>query len=154
MFNIVLFQPKIPPNTGNIVRLCKNTGSKLHLIKPLGFEISEKSVKRAGMDYFEFQNISIYENFEEFIISRNDRNFFLITKFGKISYEKVKYSFGDYLIFGSEDDGLSDQIYKKLKNSPKIFIPMMPMNRSLNLSNAVSICIYEAWRQNNFNILK
>ncbi|PPR41669.1 MAG: tRNA (cytidine(34)-2'-O)-methyltransferase, partial [Alphaproteobacteria bacterium MarineAlpha8_Bin1] len=140
--------------TGNIVRLCKNTGSKLHLIKPLGFDISEKSVKRAGMDYFEFENILIYENFEEFIISREERNFFLITKFGKISYEKAKYNFGDYFIFGSEDDGLSDEILKRLKNSPKVFIPMMPTNRSLNLSNAVSICVYEAWRQNKFNILK
>ena len=154
MFNIVLFQPKIPPNTGNIIRLCKNTGSKLHLIKPLGFDISEKSVKRAGMDYFEFKNISIYENFEEFIIKRDDKKIFLITKFGKISYEKVKYNFGDYLIFGSEDNGLPNQIYNRLNNSPKIFIPMMPKNRSLNLSNAVSICIYEAWRQNKFNILK
>ncbi len=154
MFNIVLFQPKIPPNTGNIVRLCKNTGSKLHLIKPLGFDISEKSVKRAGMDYFEFQNISIYENFEDFIITRNDKKKILITKFGKISYENVRYNFGDYLIFGSEDNGLSKQVYKRLKDSPKVFIPMMPNNRSLNLSNAVSICVYEAWRQNKFKILK
>ena len=149
-FNIILFNPLIPPNTGNIIRLCANTGSRLHLIKPLGFSLNEKSLRRAGMDYFKKVDMNLYENVDDFLQNIKNKKIFLITKSGNQTYEKPKYIFGDYFLFGSETSGLPDYVYEKLKDSPRISIPMVCGNRSLNLANAVSICIYEAWRQNNF----
>ena len=150
MFNIILFNPEIPPNTGNIIRLCANTGSMLHLIKPLGFEIDEKSMRRAGLDYKKRMNMKVYNNFEEFISLNTLKRIFLVTKYGKIRYDKIKYEIGDSFMFGSESRGISTAVYKRLSSSKKIFLPMFPDNRSLNLANVVSICIFEAWRQNNF----
>ena len=149
-FQIVLFNPQIPPNTGNIFRLCANTGSKLHIIKPIGFKIDEKSLRRAGLDYYRNVDLKVYESLDEFLKFNTFSNLFLITKYGKKGYDEVKYARNDFFMFGSEINGLSEEVYKKLSGSLKIYIPMIPGNRSLNLANAVSICIYEAWKQINF----
>jgi tRNA (cytidine/uridine-2'-O-)-methyltransferase len=150
MFNIVLFNPQIPPNTGNIIRLCSNTNSKIHLIKPLGFSINMKSMRRAGLDYIKNVQVKTYKDIDDFLIKTDFKTTHLVTKFGDINYTKVNYKKGDCFIFGSEISGLSEEVYKKLSKSKKIFIPMIPENRSINLANAVAICIFEAWRQNNF----
>ena len=150
-FEIVLFQPEIPPNTGNIIRLCANTGSRLHLIKPLGFDLSAKSLRRAGLDYKKNVEILTYNNLNSFFEEHSKKNIYMFTKFGNTSYEKVNYKHGDFLFFGSESKGYTDEVFKIMKNRIKIFIPMLPNSRSINLANAVSICLFEAWRQNSFN---
>ena len=150
MFNIVLFNPQIPPNTGNVIRLCSNTNSKIHLIKPLGFSINMKSMRRAGLDYIKNVQVKTYKDIDDFLIKTDFKTTHLVTKFGDINYTKVNYKKGDCFIFGSEISGLSEDVYKKLSKSKRIFIPMVPENRSINLANAVAICIFEAWRQNNF----
>ena len=152
MFNIVLFNPQIPPNTGNIIRLCSNCNSKIHLIEPLGFSVNIKSMRRAGLDYIKNVEVKTYKDIDDFLIQTNFKVIHLVTKFGNINYTKVKYNIGDCFIFGSEISGLSQEIFKKLNKSKKIFIPMTPNNRSINLANAVAICVFEAWRQNNFLI--
>ena len=150
-FNIVLFNPQIPPNTGNILRLCANTGTKLHIIKPIGFDLSEKSLRRAGLDYYKNVDLSIYDCLDQFLENNKFKNLFLVTKFGKKRYDKVEYKRNDFFMFGSEINGLSEEVYTKLKGSVKIYIPMISGNRSINLANAVSICVYEAWKQINFS---
>ena len=150
-FQIVLFNPQIPPNTGNILRLCANTGSILHIVKPIGFSIDAKSMRRAGLDYCSNVQMYVYENLDDFLSKNNFNNIFLITKFGTKRYDEVNYKKNDYLMFGSEINGLSEEVYTKLSKSTKIFIPMFPENRSINLSNAVSICVYEAWKQIKFS---
>ena len=153
-FEIVLFQPEIPPNTGNIIRLCANTGSRLHLIKPLGFDFSNKSLRRAGLDYKKNVEIIIHNSLNSFFEKNSKQNIYMFTKFGNTSYEKVNYKHGDFLLFGSESKGYTDEVFKIMKNRIKIFIPMLPNSRSINLANSVSICVYEAWRQNNFDYLR
>ncbi len=153
-FEIVLFQPEIPPNTGNIIRICANTGSRLHLIKPIGFDIGDKAMRRAGMDYSKKVNINLYNNLDDFVQKNLIKRLFLVTKFGEKNYNEYIYKIGDYFMFGSESSGFTDEVFKKLKNQKKIFIPMLPNSRSINLANAVSICIYEAWKQNKFNYFK
>ena len=153
-FEIVLFQPEIPPNTGNIIRLCANTGSRLHLIKPLGFDFSNKSLRRAGLDYKKNVEIIIHNSLNSFFEKNSKQNIYMFTKFGNTSYEKINYKHGDFLLFGSESKGYTDEVFKIMKNRIKIFIPMLPNSRSINLANSVSICLFEAWRQNNFNYLK
>ena len=153
MFHIALFNPQIPPNTGNIIRLCSNTGSNLHLIKPLGFSMNQKSLRRAGLDYKKNVHINIHNNIDDFLKNNSFKNIYLVTKYALKKYSEIQYQKHDCFIFGSEIDGLSEEVYEKLENSEKILIPMVPKNRSINLANAVSICLYEAWRQNNFLIL-
>ena len=150
-FQVVLFNPQIPPNTGNVLRICANTGSNLHIIKPIGFSLNEKSMRRAGLDYYSSVKMYIYDNLNHFLSKNNFKNIYLITKFGKKRYDEVNYKRNDYLMFGSEINGLSEEVYKKLNKSTRIFIPMYPKNRSINLANAVSICVYEAWKQINFS---
>ena len=149
-FNIVLYQPKIPPNTGNIIRLCSNTGAKLHLIKPLGFEINNKTLKRAGLDHYKNIVINQHNSLTKCLDVIGKTNVYLITKFGHTKYCEVNYKIGDTLVFGSEIDGLPKLLLKKTNNNQKVYIPMLKNSRSLNLSNAVSICIFEAWKQNEF----
>ena len=152
-FNIVLFNPQIPPNTGNILRLCANTGTKLHIIKPIGFDLGEKSLRRAGLDYYKKIDFNIYECLDQFLQNNKFKNLFLVTKFGKKRYDHVEYNREDFFMFASEINGLSEEVYKKLKDCLKIYIPMIPGNRSINLANAVSICVYEAWKQINFSTI-
>ena len=151
MFNVILFQPEIPPNTGNIIRLCANTNSTLHLIEPLGFDIDEKSLRRAGLDYHKHITLSSYQTIEECIFSLGDTRCFALSTKGIKRYSEIKYIKNDTFIFGPETKGLSDSILKARIIKEVLKIPMHKDSRSLNLSNAVSIVIYEAWRQAQFS---
>ncbi|CCG85473.1 tRNA (uridine(34)/cytosine(34)/5-carboxymethylaminomethyluridine(34)-2'-O)-methyltransferase TrmL [Erwinia piriflorinigrans] len=147
MLNIVLFEPEIPPNTGNIIRLCANTGFQLHLIEPLGFAWDDKRLRRAGLDYHEFAAIRHHANYEAFVASEVPQRLFALTTKGTPAHSAVSYQEGDYLLFGPETRGLPAGVLDTLPAQQKIRIPMMPDSRSMNLSNAVSVVVYEAWRQ-------
>ena len=147
MFHIILYEPEIPPNTGNIIRLSVNTGFKLHLIEPLGFSTDEKSLKRAGMDYMKRTNFHVWENLDECFENINCKAVYAVSTKGNTNYTKIKYETEDAFIFGPESRGLPLKIREKFTS---IFIPMKSEGRSLNLANAVSIITYEAWRQNAF----
>jgi tRNA (cytidine/uridine-2'-O-)-methyltransferase len=147
MFNIVLFSPQIPPNTGNIGRLCVNAGAKLHLVKPIGFDISEKAVKRAGLDYWDKLDLTVWESTEEFLKSVDiNRCYFATTKTTK-PYFEAEFDIGDYIIFGSETKGIDENILKKFQEKC-ITIPMTSEGRSLNLAVSTGIVLYEAIRKN------
>ena len=153
LFGVVLFNPEIPPNTGNIIRLCANTGCRLHLFKPMGFTLNEKSLRRAGMDYIKNVQISIHENIFDLLDKGIFDRYFIVTKYGKKIYTEKKYFKNDCFIFGSESKGIPKNILKQFEDSKKISIPMILGSRSLNLANSVSVVIYEALRQNNFQFL-
>ena len=150
MFHIALFQPQIPPNTGNIIRLTANTGCVLHLIKPLGFTLEEKPLRRAGLDYHDLANVHMHENFDDFMHEIEGSRLFAITTKGKRAYTDVEFQQGDVLLFGSETAGLPQTVFDQLETEQCLRVPMIPNNRSLNLSNTVSIVSYEAWRQLDF----
>lgn len=179
MINIVLYEPEIPPNTGNIIRLAANTGSALHLIKPFGFELDDKRLRRAGLDYHEFAGVKIYENWQDFLqqcgfgtidsaaekiaggeatAARNGPvtkeqptgKLYAISTKGRTSYCDVRYKEGDYLVFGPETRGLPANIRESLANEQVLRLPMNANSRSLNLSNAAAIMVYEAWKQLGF----
>ncbi|PRD13749.1 tRNA (uridine(34)/cytosine(34)/5-carboxymethylaminomethyluridine(34)-2'-O)-methyltransferase TrmL [Pantoea coffeiphila] len=147
MLHIVLFEPEIPPNTGNIIRLCANTGFQLHLIEPLGFAWDDKRLRRAGLDYHEFTAIKHHANYEAFVAAEEPERLFALTTKGTPAHSAVSYQDGDYLLFGPETRGLPASILDALPAQQKIRIPMMADSRSMNLSNAVSVVVYEAWRQ-------
>ncbi|CUU22328.1 tRNA (cytidine(34)-2'-O)-methyltransferase [Duffyella gerundensis] len=147
MLNIVLFEPEIPPNTGNIIRLCANTGFQLHLIEPMGFAWDDKRLRRAGLDYHEFTSIKHHANYDAFLNSEQPARLFALTTKGTPAHSAVAWQAGDYLLFGPESRGLPAEILAALPAEQKIRIPMMPESRSMNLSNAVSVVVYEAWRQ-------
>lgn len=150
MFNIILHQPEIPPNTGNIIRLCANTGIQLHLVKPLGFPLQDKQLLRAGLDYHEFARIKVHENWLNCSQSLQGHRVFAVTTKGKQRYDKVAYAAGDAFLFGAESCGLPMQLLETFPESRRIRVPMVATSRSLNLSNAVAIIAYEAWRQAGF----
>lgn len=150
LINIVLFQPEIPPNTGNIIRLAANTGSQLHLIMPFGFELDDKKMRRAGLDYHEFAGISIYEGWEEFRAKQGGARLFGLSTKGSRCYAEVTFAKDDFLVFGPETRGLPGSIRREIGSERVLRIPMMAESRSLNLSNAAAIIVYEAWRQLNF----
>ena len=150
MINIVLYNPQIPPNTGNIMRLCSNTGFSLHIIEPLGFHLDDKSLKRAKLDYFSNIEPKIYEDLETYCKSIDAANLVIITKFGKKKYTEAKFNENSIIIFGSETKGLPKSFIKK-HESNTFRIPMLSNSRSLNLSNAVAIIAYEAWKCLNFS---
>jgi len=150
MFNIVLYQPEIPPNTGNIIRLCANTGSKLHLIHPLSFSIEDRQLRRAGLDYFDRSMICEYSNYDAFFKLQKPTRLFACSTKGKCNYAQQSYQQNDFFIFGPETRGLPQPLLESMSPEAVIRIPMQANSRSLNLANAVSIIIYEAWRQLNF----
>jgi len=151
MFNIVLINPQIPPNTGNIGRMCVNLGATLHLIKPLGFSIDSKAVKRAGLDYWDYLDLKVWDSLEDFLNANNlDKMHFATTKSDKL-YWDAKFNIGDFLVFGSETKGIDEELLKKNLDKT-ITIPMGKMGRSLNLATSVGIITYEALRQNYKNI--
>ena len=150
MFHIVLFEPEIPPNTGNIIRLCANTGAHLHLIHPLGFELEEKKLRRAGLDYREWASVEEYNNLEEFTQQEDPKRIFAISTKGTRQYSAVEYQAGDCFVFGPETRGLPEVYLNSLANEQILRIPMLENSRSLNLSNAAAIIVYEAWRQCSF----
>lgn len=147
MLNIVLFEPEIPPNTGNIIRLAANTGCQLHLIEPLGFSLDEKSVARAGMDYAETQDIHLYKNWSAFLTSAQPARLFALSTKGTRSHSEAVFQMGDYLLFGPESRGLPASVRESLPRDQVLRIPMVANSRSMNLSNAVAVMVYEAWRQ-------
>jgi tRNA (cytidine/uridine-2'-O-)-methyltransferase len=150
MFDVILFQPEIPPNTGNIIRLCANTGTRLHLVKPLGFTLEDKQLLRAGLDYHEFATITVHESWAECAERFKDRRLFAVSTKGTRQYDLVDYAVGDAFVFGPESRGLPAEILGTVAAQQQIRVPMVPGNRSLNLSNAVAVVIYEAWRQVGF----
>lgn len=153
MFNVVLVEPEIPPNTGNIIRLCANTGCQLHLVEPLGFPIDHAKMRRAGLDYHEFVSIRIHPSWSAFLATEQpapSKMYALTTKGSTDFYTHAAFSAGDWFIFGSETHGLADTIHQSFLEGHRLRLPMMPDNRSLNLSNSVAITVYEAWRQNGF----
>jgi tRNA (cytidine/uridine-2'-O-)-methyltransferase len=150
MFNIVLFEPEIPPNTGNIIRLCANTGAKLHLIEPLGFPMEDAKLRRAGLDYHEFAKIKIHPNWARFLADQQpqpERLFALTTK-GSGKLHDGKYLPEDYFVFGSETKGITEEVRSSILSPNQMRLAMQDSSRSLNLSNTVAIVVYEAWRQN------
>ena len=151
MFNIVLFEPEIPPNTGNILRLCANTGAHLHLIHPLGFDMNEKSLRRAGLDYIDQSIIHHYENYQDYIAQNGFDSLYAISTKGTQHYSDSRFNKADSFIFGPETRGLPKIILEEFNADKILRIPMLENSRSLNLSNSASIIIYEAWRQNKFN---
>ena len=150
MFNVVLFEPEIPPNTGNIMRLCANTGAKLHLIHPLGFKTQAKELRRAGLDYIDWSVVCHYKNYEEYIEKKGNKSLYAISTKGKKHYSDCNFIKNDSFLFGPETRGLPKKILDEFKSDKILRIPMLKSSRSLNLSNAASIIIYESWRQINF----
>lgn len=152
MFNVVLVHPEIPPNTGNIIRLCANTGSNLFLIEPLGFSMEDKHMRRAGLDYREYAEVKIYPNFETFLEKEDpDRSrMFALTTKAKQLIQAVSFQEGDWFVFGSEGSGLPNDVRAYFDPAHCVRLPMMPNNRSLNLSNSAAVTVYEAWRQTGF----
>ncbi len=150
MFSIILYEPEIPPNTGNIIRLCANTGTALHLIKPLGFELDEPRLKRAGLDYREFADVAVHENLEDCLQALDEPRVFALSTRGATAYSEAQFKAGDALLFGPETRGLPQSVLDSLPAEQTLRLPMRPDNRSLNLSNAAAVAIYEAWRQIGF----
>lgn len=150
MLNVVLFEPEIPPNTGNIIRLCANTGFHLHLIEPLGFDMDEKKLRRAGLDYHEVERLSIHKNWEAFVAAVKPNKCYAITTKGTRRHTETPFQKGDAIVMGPETRGLPDAMLDTLSAEEKIRIPMFGNSRSLNLSNATAIVVYEAWRQLDF----
>ncbi len=150
MFHIVLFEPEIPPNTGNIIRLCANTGCQLHLIEPLGFRMEEKSLRRAGLDYREWAEVRIHKSYDEFLSSEQPQRLFALTTKGSTCHSDVAFSAGDYLMFGPETRGLPEDIRLQIPHEQWLRLPMLAQSRSMNLSNAVAVMVYEAWRQTGY----
>lgn len=150
MLNIVLFEPEIPPNTGNIIRLGANTGCTLQLIEPLGFELDDKKLRRAGLDYGEWKDLVVHKSWQAFLDAAKPQNLYAITTKGKKYHHEVSFTANDYLVFGPESRGLPPEVLDSLEPDQKIRIPMLPNSRSMNLSNAAAVIVYEAWRQLNF----
>jgi tRNA (cytidine/uridine-2'-O-)-methyltransferase len=150
MLNIVLYEPEIPPNTGNIMRLCANTGCTLHLVRPLGFELNDKQLRRAGLDYRDYADVREWDNLGTLLNDFNRERVFAITTKGSINHTEVKFKAGDILMFGPETRGLPNEVLCLMAGNRKLRIPMLHNSRSLNLSNAVSVVVYEAWRQLEF----
>ena len=150
MFEIVLYEPEIPPNTGNIIRLCANTGCRLHLIRPLGFELDNTRLKRAGLDYQEYADVVVHDSFDKFITVRDISQVFAFSTRGNVVAHKASFTPESILLFGPETRGLPKNVRDKVLNHNILRLPMAAESRSLNLSNAVAIAVYEAWRQNAF----
>jgi tRNA (cytidine/uridine-2'-O-)-methyltransferase len=150
MYHIVLFQPEIPPNTGNIIRLAANSGATLHLVKPLGFELSRRAVRRAGLDYEELAQVHVHAGLAACLAALGDARLFSIETGGAHAYSEARFESGDALLFGAETLGLPAEVLEQVPRERQLAIPMRSGNRSLNLANAVAIVVYEAWRQKGF----
>ncbi len=151
MFHLILYQPEIPPNTGNIIRLCANTGVRLHLVGPLGFELDDRQLRRAGLDYHEYAELAQHESLEACLDVVQPTRLFALTTRGHRFYTEPAYAPGDAFLFGPETRGLPDEVLEELPEQRRLRIPLRPGNRSLNLSNAAAIIVYEVWRQNGFD---
>jgi tRNA (cytidine/uridine-2'-O-)-methyltransferase len=149
MFNVVLVEPQIPPNTGNVIRLCANTGARLHLVQPLGFALDHARMRRAGLDYHEFASVQVHAGFDALLQSEQpDRQrLFALTRHGGGEFAQARFEPGDWFVFGSETGGLAAPVREFFPTERRLRLPMRPGNRSLNLSNAVAVVVFEAWRQ-------
>jgi tRNA (cytidine/uridine-2'-O-)-methyltransferase len=150
MFHIVLFEPEIPPNTGNIIRLCANTGAALHLVKPLGFSLDDKQLKRAGLDYHEYSTLQVHENWDACKAALTGKRLFAITTKGSTRHSNIQFKANDVFVFGPETRGLPEEIRSEFTAEHRLRLPMLPDSRSLNLSNSAAVLLYEAWRQIGF----
>ncbi len=150
MLHVILCQPEIPPNTGNVIRLCANAGASLHLIRPLGFELDNAKMRRAGLDYHEFVNVAVHDGLAACLVALRHPRVFAFTSHATHRYTDVRFADGDALLFGRETRGLPDEVLQSIPEHQRVRLPMQPDNRSLNLSNAVAVAVYEAWRQLGF----
>lgn len=150
MLHVVLFEPEIPPNTGNVIRLCANTGAALHLIEPLGFTLDDAKLRRAGLDYHEYATLAVHASFDAFLAAVAPSRVFAFSRHGRVRYDTVRYADGDALVFGAETRGLPAELRERIGAERLLTLPMRPGNRSLNLSNAVAVGVFEAWRQLGF----
>jgi tRNA (cytidine/uridine-2'-O-)-methyltransferase len=151
MFHIVLYEPEIPPNTGNVIRLAANIGARLHLIRPLGFDLDHAKLRRAGLDYHEFAQVIAHDDFASFISTIQPKRVFALSTKGSTRFTNIRFEADDALVFGPETRGLPSHVLEALPTSQRLNIPMTPGGRSLNLSNAVAVVLYEAWRQLGFS---
>ena len=150
MLHVVLYQPEIPPNTGNVIRLCANTGAALHLVRPLGFDLDDKKLRRAGLDYHEFARVAVHEDLAACLAAIAPKRLFAVSTRGTARYDGIAYADGDALLFGPETRGLPQDVLDGVPPEHRLRLPMRPGNRSLNLSNAVAVIVFEAWRQQGF----
>jgi tRNA (cytidine/uridine-2'-O-)-methyltransferase len=150
VFHVILYQPEIPPNTGNIIRMCANSGAHLHLIEPLGFDIDEKAVRRSGMDYAELANVKTWSSLDQCLAAIRPTRWFAVSTRGTVRYDLPRYTPGDAFLFGPETRGLPQAVLDSCPEEQRLRIPMRAGNRSLNLSNAAAVLVYEAWRQQDF----
>jgi tRNA (cytidine/uridine-2'-O-)-methyltransferase len=150
MFHIVLYQPEIPPNTGNVMRLCANTGNRLHLVAPLGFDLEDSKLRRAGLDYREWASVTLHASLDAFTQALRPPRTWAVSTRGQRCYSEIAYQPGDALLFGPETRGLPPRVLEDLGGDRTVRLPMVPQSRSLNLSNAVAVLVYEAWRQQGF----
>ncbi|HET9817849.1 MAG TPA: tRNA (cytidine(34)-2'-O)-methyltransferase [Rhodanobacteraceae bacterium] len=150
MLHVILYQPEIPPNTGNAIRLCANAGASLHLIRPLGFDLDHAKLRRAGLDYHEFVNVMTHDDLPACLATLRQPRVFAFTSHATRRYTDTRFADGDALLFGRETSGLPDAVLQAIPEAQRVCLPMQPDNRSLNLSNAVAIAVYEAWRQLGF----
>ena len=151
MLHVVLYEPEIPPNTGNSLRLCANTGCRLHLIEPLGFTLEDKQMRRAGLDYSEYATVKVHQDYQAFLASEQPARLFGLTTKGSHPYHETAFQDGDYLMFGPETRGLPADVRESLPTNRRLRVPMRPESRSLNLSNTAALVVYEAWRQLGFD---
>ncbi len=149
-FQVALFEPEIPPNTGNIMRLCANTGCQLHLIEPLGFSLDERRLRRAGLDYREYAEVTVHKDYAGFLHAIASHRLWAFTTHGSTPLQSVELKANDVLLFGPEGRGLGEQLLATLQPSQRVRLPMQPNSRSLNLANAVAVAVYEGWRQLDF----
>ena len=150
MFHVILHQPEIPPNTGNVIRLCANTGATLHLVEPLGFSLDDKQLRRAGLDYHEYAALQVHANLDAALQAVAPGRVFALSTRGRQRFDEVAYQAGDAFLFGRETAGLPQAVLDALPEAQRLRLPMRPDNRSLNLSNAVAVLVFEAWRQHGF----
>lgn len=150
MFDVILYQPEIPPNTGNVIRLCANTGARLHLIRPLGFTLEDAQLRRAGLDYHEYARVRVHDTLEDALADLAPARLFALSTRNATRYDQVAFAPGDAFLFGPETRGLPDDVLATIPDDQRLRLPMRPDNRSLNLSNAVAVVVFEAWRQQDF----
>ncbi len=151
MFDVILYQPEIPPNTGNAIRLCANTGARLHLVAPLGFTLEDKQLRRAGLDYHEYASVQVHEGLDAALATIAPPRLFALSTRGRTRFDAPRYAAGDAFLFGPETRGLPDAVLDALPPEQRLRLPMRPGNRSLNLSNSVAVVVFEAWRQHGFD---
>lgn len=147
MFDVILHQPQIPPNTGNVIRLCANVGARLHLVAPLGFDLEDRQLRRAGLDYHEYAPVRVHDSLDAALAAVAPQRLFALSTRGTTPYDRPGYAAGDAFLFGRETSGLPDAVLEQIPEPRRLRLPMRPGNRSLNLSNAVAVVVFEAWRQ-------